>query len=567
MNWIYSHTGKSFFIAYHNSEEILIACICFIISARSFSLFTDLKERADKELLSRVLLVGSGFVILGMSSLIHAIIHAFDFNLNLLYQTLIGYCFGLFLLIIAIFSEKPQTKIFLPLFYIPLLALLLPDIHSRFPVFGEFRPLVWISVSYLAGLVCMLHITTFYRFKDPGILWSAAGFALICVSAIFLFFPTCIGSPAWLIGHIFRPIGFALLLFGMTRKMLGDMGGSILYRALTAFSLLAALPLLIFGTVIFYEEINRLDLISRRLLVFLLMLVTLASAFIFGLGMIIRLVRPILQLKDSVDQLGDEGLSKTIEVTTNDEIGELSNAFNEMVVKLGHAVDEQERLGRLAATGELAATLAHEIKNPLNAIGGAATYIRKNFHGSLIDEFIGVISDEASRINRLTGNLLDFAKPLQWEPEQTDINKLIQDMVSLLREEAKEQTVTLHVHLADDIPMVNCDRNRIKQVLINLLINSFDAVDNNGEVTISSSLSQGGVLIAVADNGRGIDPANLKEVFNPFFTTKTRGTGLGLAISKKIAKEHLGDLVVESLPGQGCTFTLILKGGQLENAQ
>lgn len=566
MNWIYSHINKSFFIAYHNCSEILISCVCFIITARSLFLFNDLKKRKDKELSSRILLVGSGFAVLGMSSCIHAIIHAFNFNQNLLYQTLIGYCFGLFLLIIAIFSEKPQTKIFLPLLYIPLLALLLPDIHERFPVFGEFRPLVWINVSYLAGLVCMLHITTFYRFKDPEILWSAAGFALICISAIFLFFPTSIGSPAWLYGHIFRPIGFCLLLFGMNRKMLSEMGSSILYRALTAFSLLAALPLLIFGTVIFYEEINHLDLVSRRLLVFLLMLVTLASAFIFGLGMIIRLVRPILHLKDSVDELGDEGLSKTIEVTTNDEIGELSNSFNEMIVKLSHAVDEQERLGRLAATGELAATLAHEIKNPLNAIGGAATYIGKNFHGSLIDEFIGVISDEAARINKLTGNLLDFAKPLQWEPEQTDINKLIQDMISLLREEAKEKGIALHAQLADDIPVIDCDRNRIKQVLLNLLINSFDAVDNQGEVTISSSFSQGKAMIAVADNGKGISPSNLKEVFNPFFTTKTRGTGLGLAISKKIAKEHHGDLVVESLPDQGCTFTLILQGGQLEDA-
>ena len=125
-------------------------------------------------------------------------------------------------------------------------------------------------------------------------------------------------------------MGFIILLLAINRETFSSLGSSILYRTLTAFSLLAAVPLLLFGTAIFYEHINPLDLEGRRLLVFVLMLVCFAATLIFALGAIIRLVRPIMLLKDSVDRLVDEGFNKTIPVTGYDEIGELSNAFNEM---------------------------------------------------------------------------------------------------------------------------------------------------------------------------------------------------------------------------------------------
>lgn len=557
MSWFELFTEKSFLSAYHIWEELLVAAICFCIAGRAGSLCRASKPSNDQELLARVRLVGSGFVILGMSSLIHALIHAADFNLNLLYQTLLGYCLGFLTIVVAMSVEKPQSKAVFPFFYLPLLILLFPDINVKFPLFGEFRPLVWISVAYLAGLVCMLYVATYYRVRKTAALWAAAGFLLICISAIFLFFPASIGSSMWMHGHIFRPLGFLVLLFCIDRAALKSMRGSILYRVLSAFSLLAAVPLLIFGTVLFYENIAPMDITGRRLLIFLLMLTTFASALVFGYGMILRLLGPILHLKEEVDGFVDQGFNKKIAVIRNDEIGELTTAFNDMVVKLGKAVGEQERLGRLAATGELAATLAHEIKNPLNAIGGAAGYIKKNYKGSLINEFIGVISDEVSRIDRLTGALLDFARPLKPEPQLKDINELIQDTVSLLSEEAKEQRINLHVRQAE-LSAIPCDANQIKQVLINLLINAFAAVDDVGEVSITSSRAEGIVMMAVEDNGCGIPIEQISKVFNPFFTTKARGTGLGLAVSKKIAREHHGDLVVESTVGRGSRFTLIL---------
>ena len=220
----------------------------------------------------------------------------------------------------------------------------------------------------------------------------------------------------------------------------------------------------------------------------------------------------------------------------------------------------------MAATGELAATLAHEIKNPLNAIGGAASYIGKNYSGQLIEEFIRIISEEVKRINTLTTALLGFAKPLPVDLRPCDVNRLVEDTFALLDKEAQEQQIRLSATLAGELAPVTCDYNQIKQVLINLLVNAFDAIPGDGEVAVATARMGDRVRISVRDTGTGIDPDHLKSIFHPFFTTKTRGTGLGLAISKKIAREHGGDLVVESTQGQGSTFTLWLQGGRQRNA-
>jgi signal transduction histidine kinase len=559
MKGLYSATtnimSKEFLLNYHIGEEILIGLICLLIAVRAFRT-CGFSVSGDHNKSSRIFLVGAGFFILGSSSLIHAIIHASHSNLNLLYHTLLGYSLGLFILILAISIENPRTKVALPLLYIPLLALLHPAAYEKFPLFGQFRPLVWILIAYLSGIVCMLYIGTFYRRRSKRFLFSALGHLIICIGAIFLFFPAQIGSTVWLHGHIMRPLGFAILFFSMNREELLKMEGSILYRALAAFSILAAIPLLFFGTFVFYDNISPITIIGRRFIIFLLLLITLISGLLFGLGMIIKLIRPILQLKNSVDGMVGEGQIKRIPVQSYDEIGELSGAFNDMLNRLDKAIEEQERMSRLAATGELAATLAHEIKNPLNAIGGAATYIGKNIKGSLTQEFVSVITSEVSRINKLTTTLLSFSKTADPNPEPCDLNNLVKEALYLLSKESPDLQVTLKEELAEDLPPVECDYNQIKQVVINLLINAHDAVSKNGEITVKTWHEKNRIYMAVKDNGSGISPEIIHNIFNPFFTTKTRGTGLGLAISKRIAKEHGGDLTVKSTPGEGSIFTL-----------
>ncbi len=547
MNWLFYHIG----------EEYAIALVCLVLAGRAVSAYRS--AGPDREKKGRIFLTASGFAILGISSTVHASIHITGLNENILYQTLLGYCLGLLSLIMAVSSENTSDKKVFPALYVPLLALLLPGVYESFPLFGEFRPLVWIVISYLCGVVCMLYIAAFYHTRLTGYLYPALGFALICVSAVLLFFPAPIGSTTWVYGHIFRPIGFAILLLGMNREVLVVHKGSMLYRALTAFSLLAAIPLLVFGMGVFYENINPGHVAGRRVIVFLLLLTTLTSALIFGLGIIIRLIRPIIRLRDAVNSLPDDGLFiKQIDVGSNDEIGELSRAFNDMVVKLRHAITEQDRLSRLAATGELAATLAHEIKNPLNSIGGAALYIKKNFEGDLLKEFLKIIYDEVTRINKLTTTLLDFARPVRPEPAPSDINGIVKETVDLLKQESDEHDVMVETDLEGEIPESSFDPLQVKQVLINLLINAFEAVGKNGKIKIKTRLSDGKILITLEDNGRGMGEEEMKSIFNPFFTTKTRGTGLGLAVSKKIAREHGGDITVESVPGEGSAFTLSL---------
>lgn len=561
MDEIYSATvsilSREFLLKYHNGEEIVIGLLCFLIGIRAFRT-CGFRITGDHAKSSRIFLVGSSFIILGISSIIHAIIHATHADLNLLYQTLMGYSLGLFILIIAISVENPRNKVAMPLLYIPLLLLLHPMAYEKFPFFGQFRPLVWILIAYLSGIVCMLYIGTFYRRRIKLFLFSALGHLIICIGAIFLFFPASIGSTVWLHGHIMRPVGFSILFFSMSRKELLEMEGSILYRALAAFSILAAIPLLFFGTFVFYDNISPVTIIGRRFIIFLLLLITLISGLLFGLGMIIRLIRPILQLKTSVDGMVGEGMMRRIPVQGSDEIGELSNAFNEMLGRLDNAIDEQERMCRLAATGELAATLAHEIKNPLNAIGGAAEYIGKNMKGSLVKEFVTVITSEVSRINNLTSTLLSFSKTAEPQPEPVSLNKLVKEALYLLSKETPHLQVTMKEELEENLPLVNCDYNQIKQVVINLLLNALDAVDEHGVIAVKTYHREKNTYLEVEDNGKGISPEIIHNIFNPFFTTKTRGTGLGLAISKKIAREHGGDLTVESTPGKGSIFTLVL---------
>lgn len=548
MNWL----------LYHIIEEFFISFICYKVARRAYNILKpmDAEIFPDKEKRSRIFLISAGFAILAINSFLHAVIHLLSLNQNLLYQTLLGYCLGLIILILAFFSERPWNKSYVPLLYIPLLVMLIPDVYEQFPFFGQFRPLIWIVISYLSGLVCMLYIAAYHHTRLKRYLLSSIGHMLICFSAIALFFPTGIGSAAWIFGHLIRPVGFGILFFSMNREELLNIRESLLYKTLVAFGLLSAIPLLVFGIVVIYESIHPIQMVNKQMLVFLMVLITLSCALLFGLGLIIRLIRPVLKLQSEIQRVAAMGLDQPIVPESRDEIGDLSTAFKDMVVKLQHSLSERDRLSRLAATGELAATLAHEIKNPLNAIGGAALYIEKNFKGSLIKEFVRVIYDESLRINDLTSNLLDFAKPLNTNLVPSDINALVKETVNLLEQDREEQGIQIKTELQESMPVTRFDYNQIKQVLINLLLNSFEAVNADGLITIRTGTSNGTLRLTVTDNGIGIEKESFDNIFNPFFTTKLRGTGLGLAISKKILVEHNGDITVQSTPGKGSTFTL-----------
>jgi len=546
-------------MAYHNLEEGLIALISIVIGLRSFHLYRRGRAaRSEQENNGRVFFTGIGFSILGINSAVHTLIHVLQLNENMLFQTLLGYSVGLLMLIFAIASHAPDRSRFLAFFYLPVLLFFLPDVYRGLPDFGTFRPLIWIIISYFSGTLCILHLSVYKNTGMRPYLLTALSFFLITVSAIFLFFPSAIGSSAWIHGHGLRPLGFVILFFVMRKDTLGYYRSSILYRAVTIFTLLAGLPLICFGIAISYQDMSPGGLVNRRLLIFLLLLVTLVVSLVFGIGLVSRLLSPIIRLKEGIDSLPRKGLDHRIEIASHDEIEDLAKSFNLMAAELQRSVEERVRLTRLAATGELAAALAHEIRNPLNAIGGAASYIKQNYKGSLITEFLSIITAEVTRINRLTSSLLAFSKPVVPQRTPSDMNRVVGESVALIRQEYANKGVSLASELDGVVPLVSVDPNQMKQVLINLLVNALEATEEGGSVIVKTGTVNGTIKVSVQDSGRGIREEDMKKVFNPFFTTKTTGTGLGLSISERIVKEHGGMLTVESSESRGSTFSVVL---------
>lgn len=222
--------------------------------------------------------------------------------------------------------------------------------------------------------------------------------------------------------------------------------------------------------------------------------------------------------------------------------------------------EQVRRLDRLAAVGELAAGVAHEIRNPLTAISGSVQILLDELVPENPSRLFGdVVVKEIQRLNKIVEDLLYFAKPSKNYISLVDPNDLVRETVSLLTPSLKKELVTLNEQLDPGVEQVPVDAGLIKQVLVNLLLNAIQALrKQGGEISVVTLSVPHGVEIQVIDNGVGISPEDLPRIFDPFFTTKDRGTGLGLAVSSKIIEIHQGNIRVESKIGQGSTIILFL---------
>ncbi|HEM7971963.1 TPA: two-component system sensor histidine kinase AtoS [Citrobacter farmeri] len=224
--------------------------------------------------------------------------------------------------------------------------------------------------------------------------------------------------------------------------------------------------------------------------------------------------------------------------------------------------ETQRRLAqteRLATLGELMAGVAHEVRNPLTAIRGYVQIIRQQTSLSVHQEYLSVVLKEIDSINRVIQQLLDFSRPRQSQWQQVLLNSLIEETLILVQTSGVQARIAFNVEQDKELPAIVADRELLKQVILNILINAVQAISSCGEIrirTLSYSATQQAVIIE--DNGCGIDIALQKKIFDPFFTTKASGTGLGLALSQRIINAHQGDIHVASMPGCGATFTLIL---------
>lgn len=225
--------------------------------------------------------------------------------------------------------------------------------------------------------------------------------------------------------------------------------------------------------------------------------------------------------------------------------------------------EEVFRSERLRAVGELAAGMAHEIRNPLTAIRGFLQLSRGQAFN--IAPWYEVIMGEITRVTELTAEFLQFSKPHTNHMKPERVGQCLERVMSLTESDAASRGHRITLEMTGEPVVVNMDRDKIVQVLINLIRNAFEAMEDPGEVHIDLLHDGDRALISITDTGSGIPENSLATIFNPFYTTKEEGTGLGLALCQKIAQDHHGKITVHSEMGIGSTFTLHLPMGHNSN--
>lgn len=228
--------------------------------------------------------------------------------------------------------------------------------------------------------------------------------------------------------------------------------------------------------------------------------------------------------------------------------------------KIRQLQEEIRRKEKLAAIGDLAAGVAHEIRNPLSSIKGFAKYFAdRSPEGSEQHELAKVMAKEVDRLNRAITELLALVRPADLRLQRVAIDEVIEHSLHLIRQDAESRQISLGYRCTDALPLVELDPDRFTQVLLNLYLNAIQAIGSDGSLEIDVELTRdGAVRITVSDSGTGIAPDDLQKIFNPYFTTKATGTGLGLTMVQKVIEEHQGTIAVTSGQPTGTRFEIVI---------
>lgn len=320
-----------------------------------------------------------------------------------------------------------------------------------------------------------------------------------------------------------------------------------------------------------------------------ILIVTLFISFLIGLWIAARLtgniINPVRELIGVSRKIAAGNLGCTTSYSDSTEFGELASSINDMSVSLKESNEKivqhmkelretQEQLvqaAKLAAIGELASNVAHEINNPLTSILGYAELIKDESDLETIMKDIAIIERESVRAREIVQQLLEFARKRPLEIGAVNVNNLLREVVALVGVQLKDASIKIREHYSE-LPVIKGDPNQMKQVFLNLLTNAVHAIAENSperskEIDIRTSNSERSVLVEISDTGHGISTEVLPQIFEPFFTTKhEKGTGLGLSITYKIIQSHKGKIDVESVEGRGTKFTISLPIYMAENA-
>lgn len=307
--------------------------------------------------------------------------------------------------------------------------------------------------------------------------------------------------------------------------------------------------------------------------------------------------KPIQKLIAGTRAVSAMQLDKPIEIDTSEELGELARSFNIMRERLAAAIAEinqfaqsleikvEERTeqlkiahqklfqsDRLASLGQLSASVAHEINNPLSGVLNLSMLMQRIIaNGGIPPErlpefrkYLAQVVNETARVGRIVSDLLAFSRRSKPQSAPADLNAIIKTTLSLLSHKLKLSNVETVLMLEENLPAIRCDSSQMQQVVINLVMNAAEATQNRdrGLVCINTRFKKesGEVVLEIKDNGEGIPPENLSKIFDPFFTTKGegKGVGLGLSVVYGIVEAHGGDIEVKSKVGEGTTFIVTL---------
>ena len=318
---------------------------------------------------------------------------------------------------------------------------------------------------------------------------------------------------------------------------------------------------------------NVLERQAKRSALYTLLLL-LGTTLVTGL-FVWRFTRPIKDLSIAARRIAHGDFDVKVPTERQDEIGSLAGAFNEMAARLkrGRELESQlHQVEKAAVVGRLAAAIAHEIRNPLNYINLTLDHLRSSFAPSdlakreTFERLANQLKSEVARINRHITDFLKYSRPSALELQPLDLRAEAEDALRMISGSASERGTETKLTATGTLPMVSADKDSLRSVFTNLLINGVEAIDGQGgtvEIRLSSA-NANTARVEIIDTGKGIDPDDIAKIFEPYYSTKDTGTGLGLAIVKKAIDDHDGSITVSSKPGRGTTFTITLPTKQKE---
>ncbi len=350
------------------------------------------------------------------------------------------------------------------------------------------------------------------------------------------------------------------------------------YRNIRVLSAYRYIPVLKWGLVAkqdLTEAFAPIEKLKNHVIV--LIFICLAFVIVIGISFTNRITKPILQLVEGAKAIGLGNLDQRISVVSQNEVGLLAEEFNQMAAKLKESysnleqkIDERTsqllRAERLAAVGELAAEVAHEINNPLGGLRNFASMLESESENAAQTKKYAVLMLEGlKRVEMIVKRLLTFSRPYALHVSENNINTIINNSIEFIEHRVDPSHVFIHKNLNESLPPIYIDADHISQVFINVMINALESMPNGGTLTIKTDTCkkhESCITVYITDTGCGISNETINKIFEPFFTTKNKegekGLGMGLAISKRIIEDHHGEISVESMVGAGTTFKICL---------